>query len=67
MIKLKVVGMTCAHCTQAVGEALAGVAGVEKVIEVSRERGEALLEGNPKEEDLLRAVRDEGYQAEVEH
>ncbi len=65
MLKLKVSGMTCGHCAQAVRKALAGVPGVERVVEVSVERGEAILEGAPLPKALVEAVREEGYQAEV--
>ena len=46
MLKLKVEGMTCNHCVMAVTKALKKVPGVEKV-EVSLEKGEALVEGTP--------------------
>ena len=65
MIKLKVTGMTCEHCEKAVTDALAGVAGVEKVLAVSRDRNEAVVEGAAETEALLAAVREEGYEAEI--
>ncbi len=65
MIRLKIEGMSCGHCSKAVSEALAGVAGVSAVKEVSLERGEALVEGDPRAEDLLAALREEGYEAEL--
>lgn len=65
MIKPKVTGMTCEHCEKAVTDALAGVRGFEKVIEVNRERNEAVIEGTAETEALLAAVREEGYKAEV--
>ena len=63
MIKLKITGMTCQHCVKAVSEALAGVSGVDKVIEVNLERGEATVEGHPDIERLVAAVAEEGYDA----
>lgn len=63
MIKLKVTGMTCNHCVKAVTHALELVEGVEKV-GVILQKGEATIEGTAKPEDLIRAVVDEGYQAE---
>lgn len=65
MIKMKVTGMTCDHCVKAVTEALSTVPGVERVVEVSRERGEAIVEGHPEVEQLVSAVTEEGYQAEM--
>lgn len=64
MIKLKVTGMSCQHCVQAVEEALTSVAGVDSVVEVSLERGEAVIEGTPKLSLLLAAIQEEGYSAE---
>ncbi len=65
MIKLKVSGMTCEHCEKAVEKALSAVAGVETVVEVNREREEAVVEGQAEEAALLAAVREEGYEAEL--
>ena len=65
MIKLKVDGMSCDHCVRAVKNALAGVEGVETVVEVSSERGEAIVEGNPEVSALVAAVTEEGYSAEA--
>lgn len=65
MIKLKVTGMTCEHCEKAVTNALSDVAGVDKVVGVSREREEAIVEGAAETEALLAAVREEGYEVEV--
>ena len=64
MIKLKVDGMSCDHCVRAVSNALAGVAGVEAVVEVSLERGEAIVDGEPEISALLAAIAEEGYSAE---
>ncbi len=65
MIKLKVSGMTCEHCEKAVVQALSGVAGMDSVVEVNREREEAVVEGQADEATLLAAVREEGYEAEI--
>ena len=65
MISLKVKGMTCGHCEQAVRKALAAVAGVTRVVDVSRERGEARVEGRPDVRALVAAVQEQGYEAEV--
>jgi copper chaperone len=65
MITLKVEGMTCEHCVAAVNRALAQVPGVERVIEVSLERGEAVVEGQPDPAQVVAAIVEEGYQAQV--
>lgn len=65
MIKLKVTGMTCGHCEKAATNALSDVAGVDRVVDVSRERGEAVVEGTVETEALLAALREEGYEVEV--
>ena len=62
-LKLDVTGMTCDHCVRAVSEALGEVPGVTRVVDVSRERGEAIVEGNAAVEALLAAIVEEGYQA----
>jgi copper chaperone len=64
VIKLKVDGMSCEHCVRTVHQALEQVTGVERVAEVSLERGEAVIEGEPLVSALIEAVEDEGYQAE---
>lgn len=65
MIKLKVTGMTCGHCEMAVKKALGQVAGVEQVVSVDRAREEAVVEGQPDVAALVRAIEEEGYQAEA--
>lgn len=65
MITLKVEGMTCGHCVAAVNQALAQVPGVERVVEVSLERGEAVLDGAPDPAQVIAAIEDEGYRAQV--
>ena len=65
MTTLKIDGMSCEHCVRAVSGALEGVPGVETVLEVSLDRGEALLEGNAETAALIAAVEEEGYRAEV--
>ncbi len=63
--RLRIEGMSCGHCTQAVSSALAAVPGVTAVPVVDLARGEALVEGNPDPQALLAAVRTEGYEAEL--
>ena len=64
MTRLRIEGMSCEHCVRAVQKALSGVAGVERVDEVSLERGEALIEGAADSAQLVAAVEKEGYRAE---
>jgi copper chaperone len=49
---------------QSVTKALEKVPGVEKA-EVSREPGEAIVHGSADSQALIKAVVEEGYQAEV--
>jgi copper chaperone len=63
MIELKIEGMSCGHCKKAVEQALASVPGVERVVEVSVERGSARVEGEVDPRALIAAIVDEGYQA----
>jgi copper chaperone len=63
MQKYAITGMTCGHCVRAVTGALSKVPGVDRVAEVSLERGEATIEGSPDEQAVLAAVREEGYEA----
>jgi len=65
MIKLNVEGMSCEHCVKAVTKALAGVPGVDQVVDVSLDRGEAVVEGQPDTDKLVAAVKEEGYDARV--
>lgn len=63
MVKLKVTGMSCNHCVMAVTEALKSVADVKNA-SVDLHSGEATVEGEAKPADLIKAVSQEGYQAE---
>jgi copper chaperone len=63
MQKLKIEGMTCKHCVMHVKQALAKVPGVQGEVEVSLEKGEALVGGTPALAALVAAVADEGYTA----
>ena len=65
MTKLKIDGMSCEHCVRAVSGALEKVPGVETIVEVSLDRGEANVEGSAAAAALIAAVEEEGYRAEV--
>lgn len=64
MIELKVTGMTCGHCENAVNKALAGVPGVTRVMKVSREDERVVVEGDAAVQALISAIEEEGYTAE---
>ena len=63
--KLKISGMTCSHCEMAVRKALDAVPGVERVLDVNKDRGEALIIGSVSSQDLISAVKEQGYKAEI--
>jgi len=63
MVKLRVTGMSCNHCVMAVTKALKSVADVKNA-SVDLQSGEATVQGDAKPADLIKAVVDEGYQAE---
>lgn len=65
MLKLKIEGMTCSHCVMHVKQALAKVPGVQGAVEVSLEKGEALVNGDPSVEALVAAVDEAGYTASL--
>nr|WP_318469731.1 copper-translocating P-type ATPase [Photobacterium leiognathi] len=57
-------GMTCASCVASVEKAIKQVAGVENV-NVNLAERTALVAGNPNIEQVIQAVKDAGYSAEV--
>ena len=65
MVKLKVTGMSCEHCVGAVKQALAGVEGVDEVVAVDLETGDAIVDGQPDTSALIAAIEEEGYSAEL--
>lgn len=65
MVELKVTGMTCGHCENAVNKALAALPGVSQVVKVSREEERVVVEGAADPEALIAAIEEEGYTAEV--
>lgn len=62
---LKISGMTCGHCVAAVSRALQQVPGVEQA-QVSLESQQAVVTGDAAPQDLLNAVKEEGYEASVQ-
>ena len=65
-MKLKVEGMSCNHCVNAVTRVLGAVPGVDRVVEVNLERGEAVIEGSADVAQLVAAVEEEGFKAELQ-
>jgi len=65
MTELRIQGMSCMHCVKSVTEALSQVPGVTEVQEVSLEKGAATVNGSPDPQDLVAAVQEASYQAEV--
>ena len=65
MTTIKIEGMTCHHCVKAVNEELAKVPGVTKVVEVSLENKNAVVEGSADNAALIAAVAEAGYEARV--
>jgi copper ion binding protein len=63
METIKISGMSCQHCVNAVKKAVENVDGVSGV-KVSLEKGEASYEGTADVEEVKEAVRKAGYQAE---
>lgn len=63
-VRLRISGMTCDHCEKAIRKALEAVAGVSRVVSVSKDLGEAIVEGSASAEALKDAVIGEGYQVE---
>lgn len=63
--KLQISGMTCGHCEMSVKKALAAVPGVTHVIEVSKDRGEAVVEGTAATSALVAAVTEQGFEARI--
>jgi len=63
-MQIKISGMTCGHCVSAVREALQGVSGAGEV-SVELESGIAKIEGDANLEQILAAVKEEGYTAEA--
>ncbi|OIQ66858.1 copper chaperone CopZ [mine drainage metagenome] len=63
MVKLKVSGMTCGHCVQAVTKAVHGVApGVP--VEIDRESGQVAVAASVDRNRLVAAIAEAGFDAE---
>ena len=60
MLKLKVDGMTCGHCAQAVTRAVEAVPAVERAV-VDLRAGEVAVAGAAEETAVRRAIEKAGY------
>lgn len=68
MVSMSVKGMTCTSCESKISAGLTQVPGVVKVGKVSYQEGTAYVMVDPKKvknEELVKAVGDTGYQAEI--
>ena len=62
--ELKITGMTCNHCVKNASRAHEGVEGVE-VVEVRLEPGSATVNGTADVTQLIAAVKEASYEAEL--
>ncbi|MDA3920080.1 MAG: cation transporter [Salinisphaera sp.] len=65
MTKLKIEGMSYQHCVKSVDAALSDVPGVDRVVAVRLDEGEAEVEGSADPNALVAAVEEEGYDARI--
>lgn len=63
MLNLKVSGMTCGHCVSAVSNAVRAVPGTQDV-RVDLASGQVVVEGNPDEGAIRKAIVEEGYEVQ---
>ncbi|WP_084045413.1 CopZ family metallochaperone [Deinococcus hopiensis] len=63
-IELDITGMTCGHCQSGVTQALKSVPGVVDA-QVNLKTGKAVVQGNVEPQQLIAAVVEEGYAAQV--
>lgn len=63
-IELDITGMTCGHCQAGVTKALKDVPGVEDA-QVDLKSGKATVQGDVEPQQLVNAVVEEGYGAQV--
>jgi copper chaperone len=64
MATYEIKGMTCNHCVMAVTKALKKVPGVSSVERVELQSGRAVVEGTADDAAVIKAITDEGYQAQ---
>lgn len=64
MLRLKVSGMRCGHCTSAVTRAASEVTGA-KDVKVDLGRGLVTVDGTPDPVAIRKAIEAEGYQVQA--
>ena len=64
MMTVEIQNMTCDHCKRAVENALRDLPGVQSV-QVDVKAGRAQVEGAPDPAQLLAALAEEGYPAQI--
>ncbi len=62
--ELNISGMTCNHCVKNASKALEGVSGVQ-IVEVRLEPGSATVQGPAEATQLIAAIEEAGYEAEL--
>lgn len=60
--QIEITGMTCGHCAASVTKELSTIHGIH-VLEVNPQTGQALIEGQAPEDELVAAIDRAGYQA----
>lgn len=65
MLTIQITGMNCGHCERAVRQALEGVPGITRVLEVSQAKGLAEIEGTADPQAVIAAIQAEGYEAQL--
>ena len=63
MLKLKVTGMTCGHCAQAVTKAVEAVPSVTRAL-VDLTAGEVSVDGTAEEKAVRQAIEEAGYKVQ---
>ncbi len=61
MLTLKLSGMTCGHCAQAVTRAVEALPSVDRAL-VDLKAGEVSIEGAAEESAIRQAIEDAGYE-----
>ena len=64
MLRLKVSGMKCGHCSAAVSNVVRAVPAVQSV-SVDLARGEVMVSGTPDEQAVRQAIAQRGYEVQA--
>ncbi len=60
-VRIHIEGMSCGHCEASVREALETLPGIERVVSVSAERGEAVVDGRPDPALVAQRLEEIGF------